>query len=119
MLHLVNRRAPFLRFLAVGWATLQLASPGLIAIADGISASASFAEAASHVEATGSESCPVPHSPDCAVCRYLSSGAAPPPHAALLIVNSTDLREPRADSRLRWNAAVVLPDGRAPPIART
>src|SRR5687768_10378370 len=91
MLHLVNRRAPFVRFLAVLWATLQLASPGLTAIADGNSASLSFADAASHVEATGSESCPLPHSPDCAVCRYLSSGAAASPQTALPIVNSTDL----------------------------
>lgn len=59
--------------LALVWATLLVASPGLGALAD--ARLAAQTDARSHVEETTSAKCPVVHPPDCGLCRHLTSPA--------------------------------------------
>jgi hypothetical protein len=115
MLSRMTTRSAALRSLALFWAALHLASPGLTSVAHGVGA-AQGVQPAAHVESTTSETCPVVHAPDCGVCRYLSqaSGVASTPSYALLRRAGN---EPVPTLRTRAiSAAVVLPDGRAPPV---
>lgn len=116
MLQTMRRRSPFVRFLALFWAALQLASPGVSAIADGKLAAENASGPATHVEATTTSACPVVHSPDCGVCRYLSGAACLEQHSALgfRIVAST--AEPTVTAGPRIGNALALPHGRAPPV---
>jgi hypothetical protein len=111
----MRRRTPLVRFLALLWATLQLASPAVGAVADGRAVSGGAADLTAHVEATTTSACPVVHAPDCAVCRYLSASAAEPvPEPVQRVVE----RAAQCPETLRNSArasAHVLPDGRAPP----
>jgi hypothetical protein len=66
-----------IRYLAFMLATLQLAAPGLSAIADGILSREAASTSTTHIEATTRANCPFVHSPDCGVCRYLSLSVAP------------------------------------------
>ena len=112
----MTRRSPVIRLLALLWATLQIASPGLGALADGLLA-AQTRDPASHVEATTSGRCPVVHAPDCGLCRQLTTAVAVPPRFALElpIVAAAGVaivatgEPPRAVVPHRW--------GRAPPLA--
>ena len=115
MLLLMRRRTTFVRSLAVFWAALQLASPAVSAIADGRLAAQNASGPATHVEATTTASCPVVHSPDCAVCRYLSASPLGARLSAFVPLLSADSREPMAESREQHSAALALPHGRAPP----
>lgn len=116
MLPPMRRRTTFVRCLALVWATLQLASPGLSAIADGLLARASASGPSIHVEATSGASCPVVHSPDCAVCRYLSVSASSDTAAPAFGWAETSQCGvvPDATTAAR-SAAFALPHGRGPP----
>lgn len=111
------RRALPIRILVVVLAMLQVALPGIGAIADGRVAVAAAAGQYAHVEESSSATCPVAHAPDCAVCRFLSAGAmgcdvAP---GALLLGDAGAVAE--APPEPVATAAVRLPDARGPPAA--
>jgi hypothetical protein len=113
----MKRRTTLIRFLALVWATLQLASPGLASIADGMLARESASSPSTHVETTTSASCPVVHSPDCAVCRYLSASGSNAPAAAAFSWKAASQCRVIADATtIALSTAVALPHGRAPPI---
>lgn len=103
------------RCLALVWAMLQLLSPGVSAIADGSLARESATSPLVHVEATGSEGCPEVHSPDCGVCRYLSTGGelSAMPEPAIGGDGAVVPVEARLASGS--SALTILPHGRAPP----
>lgn len=117
MVQPMSRRGTWARGIALIWATLQLVSPGVSAIADGTLALESASAPLVHVEATGSASCPEVHSPDCGVCRYLSTGGQ------VATASGLALRAGRDQSALVFRVAAVpsataaLPHGRAPPVA--
>jgi len=111
----MTARKGFARFLALLCATVQFASPGLSAIADGTLARENASEPLTHVESAPSANCPVVHPPDCAVCRYLSSAAAPPAVSNLAIDDCAESRLPGPESRQPHDSAITLPHGRAPP----
>ncbi|MGH7677348.1 MAG: hypothetical protein ACRENU_02700 [Gemmatimonadaceae bacterium] len=111
------RRSTSVRKLAILWAALQFASPGASAIADGMLAAANAAGPTTHVEATTTASCPVVHSPDCGVCRYLSGPADMNGPSAFDARPSAEARAPRAEGSLHSIALAALPHGRAPPVA--
>lgn len=111
----MKRRPLPVRILALLWAALQLASPGASAIADGRLAAANASGPTTHVEATTSASCPVVHSPDCGVCRYLSGPAATQQPSPLVSLLSTADQLPNTETRVCVSVVAVLPHGRAPP----
>ena len=113
----MTRRSPFVRLLTLAWATLQLAAPALSSIADGRLELDNASRPNTHVEATTGLTCPMVHSPDCGVCRYLSTNGAADSSSP-----SFDWRL-SASSRLTGTAsdeassvAIALPHGRAPPL---
>lgn len=111
---MASRPFPF-RFFALVWAVLQLASPGMSAVADGLATEAG-ANPAAHVEATTGKGCPVVHSPDCGMCRYLSQGARLQPVARIVLPQRASIAEPQVARFRPRHAATILPDGRAPPV---
>lgn len=116
MLSGMNGHSRWARILALVWAMVQVLSPGASAIADGMLARENAAAPLAHVEATGSATCPEVHSPDCGVCRYLSTGGEMPAAAAPLPVAR---RVVAAASQRGLGAAAgarFLPLGRAPPL---
>jgi hypothetical protein len=110
----MTRRTPLLRFLALLWAGIQLATPAFGSLAD-----ARFAAAAgdpvAHVESTTLATCPVIHPPDCAVCRYLSGTASEPETQDAVDVNAARVSAFIAADCAPARRTTVLPDGRAPP----
>lgn len=111
-------RTTFVRFLTLCWTLLQLAAPGLSAIADGQLTLDNATRPATHVEATSSESCPVVHTPDCAVCRYLSTSAtdgAAPPAIQWPGVSGCDFARNAANTAR--SATLAIPHSRAPPVS--
>jgi hypothetical protein len=64
------------RFLALGFAVVQLLSPGAAAIADGLLAQESAEAPTVHVESKTGTKCPSVHSPDCGLCRHLTTHTA-------------------------------------------
>ena len=110
------QRKPFARGLTLLWASLQLAAPAMSSIADGQWTLHNTAELTTHVEATTTDGCPIVHSPDCAVCRFVSTSgvhdAAAPSFdwqsRAARMRASTVSVDPCCD-------ALGLPPGRAPP----
>lgn len=112
----MSRRGTWARCIALIWATLQLLSPGVSAIADGALALESASAPLVHVEATGSASCPEVHSPDCGVCRVLSTGGplAASPGIALAATRDGSALVCRVAELT--SATTVLPHGRAPPV---
>jgi len=110
------KRRPFVRGLTLLWASLQLAAPAMSSIADGQWTLRNPAELTTHVEATTTDRCPVVHSPDCAVCRFVSTlgahdAAAPSFDWQSHVVGmgtATVSVDPGCD-------ALGLPRGRAPP----
>jgi hypothetical protein len=115
MLPRMKRRARIVRFLALVGAALQLASPGFSAIAHGRLARESASGPATHVEATTTANCPVVHSPDCAVCRYLSTSACGTPEPSLVPRREAETARPDDYRRSTWGGPHALPHGRAPP----
>ena len=111
----MRRRTPLVRFFALLWATLQLASPAVGAIADGRVVSGGGAQRTAHVEATSTGACPVVHTPDCAVCRYLSGSAAEPAPVQMHRVGESSPGCAEARQHGAFASSLVLPDGRAPP----
>ena len=118
MIHLLSamasmRRVP--RVVATLLALLQLTSPGLVAVADGFVQRAAMGAPSTHIEATSSAACPAVHSPDCAMCRFvsMSSQAGAPPTAHLVPQNGC-----HAVIALRASGTsrdLLTPFGRAPP----
>jgi hypothetical protein len=112
----MTRRRPFVRALTLLWASLQLAAPGLSSIADGrLSINDEFRNT-THIEATTSDSCPVVHSLDCALCQFLSTSgandASTPSFQWQLVAIRERVSTVSADPGC---AAIALPHGRAPP----
>jgi hypothetical protein len=110
------RRRPFARGLTLLWASLQLAVPGLSSIADGqLSINDEFRNT-THIEATTSDSCPVVHSLDCALCQFLSTfganDAAAPSLRWQLGARRAHIPTVSADP---CGGAGALPHERAPP----
>jgi len=113
----VTRARPALRFLTLAWAALQLAAPALAGVADGLA----FAESASgprtHVEATTRESCPVVHSPDGGLCRYVTtSGADDASTPTFDWFEVAAAPQPESRGAGASGASIALPFGRAPPV---
>ncbi|HEY8176075.1 MAG TPA: hypothetical protein VIF32_10300 [Gemmatimonadaceae bacterium] len=69
-------RPRVIRYLVFILGALQLAAPGVSAIADGMLSRDESQAPATHIEATTRSTCQVVHSPDCGLCRYLSLSAA-------------------------------------------
>lgn len=112
----MNRRSPLLRFFTIAWASLQVAAPAVTSIADGWSTLTSASAPRTHVEATSDESCPVVHSPDCGLCRYLTTSAADDaatPAFDWAVGSASELGE--TASHFTAGASIALPFGRAPP----
>jgi len=97
------------------WATLQLASHGVSAIADGKFASENASQGVAHVESTTTASCPVVHSPDCAVCRFLSGSASENVASTVVVPRLVQVGMRDRGNWLPRTAARALPNGRAPP----
>ena len=104
------------RRLALVWAMVQLLTPGVSAIADGMLARENAAAPLVHVEAAGSANCPEVHSPDCGVCRYLSTGSEMTPGASSLPVAREALATISARVASAASGDRLLPQGRAPPV---
>jgi hypothetical protein len=112
MVHRVGR----LRILTFVLGTLQLASPSVSALADGMLALASVGRPTTHVEAVTQAACPMVHAPDCGLCRLLSlTGCrdAAPPSLSATDPGRTGLRSP--GERNVAARSIALPPGRAPP----
>ena len=117
MLPRMTRRTSFARFLALLCAAVQLVSPGVSSIADGKFAGDNASAPVTHVEATTTDRCPVVHSPDCAVCRYLSGSAAKQPPTAFADSKSTERETPGVERFIAGWSTIALPPGRGPPLA--
>ena len=104
------------RRFALLWAVLQVLSPGASALADGLIARQNANAPLVHVEATGSQSCPEIHSPDCGVCRYLSSGGDAPAAPALVLLSDAAAIPVSALVAPYVSSTATLPHGRAPPL---
>jgi hypothetical protein len=112
----MQQRSALARLFAIGWAIFQMASPAVTAIADGRLAAENSAGPATHVEATSTSSCPQAHSPDCALCRYLSGPANALPNAPIGLAIARDAESPGSETTRPHVVALVLPPGRAPPV---
>ena len=112
----MKRRSPLFRLVTLAWASLQLAAPAMAGIADAQAMLDAASAPLTHVEATTGESCPVVHSPDCGLCRYLSTS---PSHAASAPAFDWTVGAAAALSRTAsvgtTSACAALPFGRAPP----
>jgi len=111
----MNRRSPLFRFVTLAWASLQLASPALASWADGRQSMESASSPQTHVEATTSDGCPVVHSPDCGLCRYLSASQANAEPATISWIATTASELVGSASVAASSGSVALPFGRAPP----
>ena len=96
-------------------AAIQLLSPGVAAVADGLLATESASQPLTHIEASTTAKCPVVHAPDCGVCRYLSSASHQARAATPLPVIGAALPIPRDAVCASTSVFTSLPDGRAPP----
>ena len=112
----MSGRAPFLRVLAMAFATLQLVSPALVVIADGVSIRDAVAESVAHVESTSSDACPQVHAPDCALCRYVSGSSTLLADASIVLPLAGRSATPADVSGRPRAASTLLPHGRAPPL---
>lgn len=112
-MHRGDRR---LRIFALIWAVLQFALPASATLADARLAVASTGR--SHVEETPGRDCAPSHSPDCAVCKHLSTTSLGSAQLATAFVD--DGREIAVPGRIVPAARVAagVPLARAPP-ART
>ena len=106
------------RGLAILWAALQFALPGVLTILDGATALRDREAVVAHMEETSSKTCHPPHSTECGLCRYLSLGG----------IDDGGMGEPqwlfaeasvRADQRadIAVSVAGAATRARAPPLA--
>jgi hypothetical protein len=109
------RRRARLRFLSLLWAAVHLAIPALGSVADARLAAAA-GDPVAHIESTTSSSCPVIHAPDCGLCRYLSSVSDAPDAACTVELSPKSVDDVKAATHRPAARAIVLPDGRAPPV---
>ena len=72
----MSPRCAGLRALVLLWAALQLALPGVAALADGVSSRTSV-HATAHVESSTERACIRVHEADCVFCQFLSVGGTP------------------------------------------
>ena len=110
------RRSPLVRFLTIAWASLQFAAPAVTSIADGSATLDNASAPKTHVEATTSDNCPVVDSPDCGLCRYLSTSSvndASTPAFDWTVGAAGELVG--TASHGVSSASIALPFGRAPP----
>ena len=112
----MSGRSHFRRILAIAFATLQLVSPALVVLADGVSVRDAVAESVAHVESTSSDSCPQVHTPDCALCRYVSGSSAPVSDGHLCVPQARQAPLLANADVLTFGTSALLPDGRAPPV---
>lgn len=112
----MSGRHPLLRMLVMVGAAVQLLSPAVASIADGLLAQDSASSPLTHIEATSSSTCPVVHPPDCGVCRYLSAAGTQPRVPATMLVVETRTAPACLGSPSTGRAGTSLPDGRAPPV---
>jgi hypothetical protein len=98
-------------------AAIQLLSPGVAAVADGLLARESASQPLTHIEATTTAKCPVVHAPDCGVCRYLSTGAALARTSGLVALQASTIAPACAATLAPASVVTTLPNGRAPPVA--
>ena len=112
---LVTHRGWSVRLLALIWATLLVASPGLSALADA-NASTRFTGDPGHVEERTSSSCPVVHPPDCGLCRHLTTAATTTPALAVVVAQRATVSGVERDPARHPGAASTLHWGRAPPL---
>lgn len=97
-------------------AAIQLLSPGVAAIADGLLARESASQPLTHIEATTTARCPVVHAPDCGVCRFLSSAASAPRMPADVLFAAADIAPTCTDAGAPASVIATLPNERAPPV---
>ena len=112
----MNGRQPLLRMLVMVGAAIQLLSPGVAAIADGLLARSNASGPLTHIEATTTATCPVVHAPDCGVCRYLSAAGTPQRATPSLLLTTASAQPRCEESRQPVSAATLQPNGRAPPV---
>jgi hypothetical protein len=104
------------RVMALVWAVLQFALPGVALVADARLERASLEAAGSHVESGTSEDCPPVHRDECALCQVLSRFAQPgeaPELPAIAEVVRPSAAAPVEPHAARGAASASLP--RAPP----
>jgi len=104
------------RVMALLWAVLQFALPGVALVADARLERASLEAAGSHVESGTSEDCPPVHRDECALCQVLSRFAQPaeaPELPAIAEVVRPSAASPVEPQAARAAASASLP--RAPP----
>jgi hypothetical protein len=112
----MTRRSPLLRFFTIAWASLQVAAPTVTSIADGRATLDNASAPRTHIEATTDASCPVVDSPDCGLCRYLSTSSANDAQTPAFdwnVGSASELVE--TASHFTTSASIALPFGRAPP----
>jgi hypothetical protein len=109
-------RPRVIRYLVFILGALQLAAPGVSAVADGMLSRDESQAPATHIEATTRSTCQVVHSPDCGLCRYLSLSAAPSRCAAPLPWQGAahDRVDP-ASTGTSSQRTLTISLGRAPP----
>jgi hypothetical protein len=114
MLRAMRRRTPLVQIIALCWATFQLLSPAVGAVADGKLARGA-AERVAHVESTTSATCPVVHPSDCALCRYLSGNSPRCVDTPAFRTARSGILGGIGEDQLVGNVSLILPEGRAPP----
>lgn len=112
----MTQRLGRLRILTFVLGTLQLASPSMTALADGMLFLASVGRPATHVEAVTQSACPKVHAPDCGLCRFLTlSGCKDAAAPALMVAYAGNQRLGASGEWNATKASIALPLGRAPP----
>jgi hypothetical protein len=102
------------RFLTLLFAALQFAAPAIASVAEG-SFSQQVREPRSHVEQNGQNDCTPPHAADCAMCRFLTTGANTPAAQAPLFVCAAPAVAPAGTMAMRSAPALQGFDARGPP----
>ena len=110
-------RRGFFRTLVLLCAALQLALPGVAALADGL-ASRTSAHATAHIESGTERDCVRVHETDCVFCQFLSTSAAPASCAVPAIELAARASRPFSRPPAVALAASRLPGSpRAPPLS--
>lgn len=105
------------RTLVLLCAALQLALPGVAALADGL-ASRTSVHATAHIESGTERDCVRVHETDCVFCQFLSTSATPASCAAPAIELVARASRPVAQPAVVAVAAPRLPGNpRAPPLS--
>jgi hypothetical protein len=104
------------RFLTLLFAALQFAAPAIASVAEG-AFSQQVRDPRSHVEQYGQNDCTPPHAADCAVCRFLTTGANTPAAQPGLLAAAAPALAPVETVALRSAASRQGFDARGPPEA--